>query len=85
MRENMERFRDLFELAPIAYFLVGKDGLIQMANTAAEEMLGYQRDAIVGRHVFDLYADTRDGKEKARNLFLRFLEGEEIRAEELEM
>jgi signal transduction histidine kinase len=40
---------------------------------------------LIGRPVLDLYADTPTGKAKAQELFQRFLAGEEIRGEELEM
>jgi len=40
---------------------------------------------MVGRPVLDLYADTPNGKAKAEGIFQRFLAGEEIRGEELEL
>ena len=39
----------------------------------------------MGRPVLDLYADTPNGKTKAQKVFKRFLAGEEINNEELEM
>jgi len=85
LRESEKRYRDLYEEAPNAYFSVGVDGYIKRANRSATELIGYSRDELIGRPVFDLYADTPNGKVKAQEVFQRFLTGEEIRGEELEM
>ena len=49
------------------------------------EVLGYSLDELIGRPVVDLYANTTNGRAKAQELFQRFLAGDEIRDEELEM
>jgi PAS domain S-box-containing protein len=85
LRQSEERFRDLYENAPAAYFSVGADGLIRRCNRRAEDLLGYAPENLVGRPVFDLYADTPQGKRRAWELFQRFRDGEEIRDEELQM
>ncbi|MCH8051342.1 MAG: PAS domain S-box protein, partial [Chloroflexi bacterium] len=85
LNESESRYRDLYEDAPNAYFSVGVDARIRTANRAAEELLGYTPDELVGKPVFDLYADTPTGKAKARKVFSRFLAGEEALGEELEM
>ena len=85
LRESEQRYRVLYEEAPHAYFSVDVDGRIKMVNRQAGELLGYSRDDLVGRPVFDLYADSREGKVKARELFKRFRAGGEISGEELEM
>jgi len=85
LHESEKRYRDLYNEAPNAYFSVGADGCIMRANHSATELLGYSLDELVGRPVFDLYADTPNGKDKAQGVFQRFLTGEEIRDEELEM
>ena len=83
--ETKEWYRDLYEEAPMAYFTVGVDGHIRTANRSACDLLGYAVDELVGRPVFDLYAHTPAGKEKARETFKRFRAGEGIGEEELEM
>ena len=85
LRESEERYRDLYEEAPHAYFSIGVDGRIQMLNRRAVELLGYTRDDLVGRPVLDLYADTPAGKDNAQEVLARFRAGEDIRGEELEM
>ncbi len=85
LRQSEERYRTLYEDAPIAYFSVGANSYIERANRSATELLGYSLDELVGRPVSDLYADTPNGKAKALELFRSFLAGEEIRNQELEM
>jgi len=85
LRESEERYRDLYEEAPIAYFTVAEDGKIQQANRRAVELLGYSLEELIGRPMLDLYADTPAGKEKAQEVFSRFHAGAEIRSEELEL
>jgi PAS domain S-box-containing protein len=85
LRQSEERYRTLYEDAPVAYFSVGADSYIERANRSATELLGYSLDELIGRSVFDLYADTPNGKAKAQELFRSFLVGEEVRDQELEM
>jgi PAS domain S-box-containing protein len=85
LKQSEEQYRDLYEEAPNAYFSVGVDGVIRRANRSAVELLGYSRDELVGWPISELYADTPNGKVKAQAIFRRFLAGEEIRDEEMEM
>ncbi len=85
LRQSEERYRDLYEEAPNAYLSVGMNGKIERANRSAAELLGYSRDELLGRAALDLYADTPYGKARAEGIFRRFMAGEEIRGEELEM
>ena len=83
--ENGSIYQALFEEAPKAFFSVGLDGRVRMANRRALELLGYRLDGVVGRSVLDLYADTPAGKARAQEVFARFCAGMEICREELEM
>lgn len=85
LKQSEERFRNLYEEAPNAYVSVGINGKIERANRSAVELFGYSREELTGRPVFDLYDDTPNGKTKAQDVFQRFLAGEEIHDEELEM
>ncbi|HSD11894.1 MAG TPA: PAS domain S-box protein, partial [Candidatus Binatia bacterium] len=84
LRESETRHRDLYEEAPVAYWYAGEAGRIAQANRAMAEMFGYPRESIVGRTLYDFCADTPSGKPKALSVRQRFLEGTEIRGEEIE-
>ena len=84
LRAAEQRYRDLYERAPFAYFSVGTDGRIRLVNQAATRLLG--REDLVGTRVLDLYdPDRPEGRPRAERLLARFQAGEEIRGEELAM
>ena len=86
LRESEEMYRDLFENAPNAHYSISaEDGSILRCNNAALNLLGYERAALMGMNVFDLYADTPYGISKAQKVFKRFKKGESIRDVELQM
>jgi len=85
LQESQAQFRDLYENAPNAYFSIGVDGYIRRCNRRAAEMLGYAVDELIGQSRLRLYVDTPQGKEKALKVFQRFLAGETVIDEELQM
>lgn len=80
-----KRIEDLFESAPIAYGIIDADGRIRSVNPRYEALTGYPKKSLIGRRVLELYADSPEGKEKAKKLFELFKQGNEIRDEELEL
>jgi PAS domain S-box-containing protein len=48
--ENEEKFRDLFDNAPIAYHELDVNGLYTRVNRTEELLLGYTNDELRGRH-----------------------------------
>ncbi len=83
--ESEDRYRDLYENAPNAFFSISFDKSIIRCNKSAEKLLGYTKDELLGMKVLDLYANTENGIEKAKKNFQRFLKGDEIKYEELKM
>jgi len=78
-------YRDLVKESPVAHFSVGTDARIYLANRSAAELFGYPIEGLTGRPVFDLYANTTLGKEKAKKVFEKFRAGEDIKETEFEM
>ncbi|MCU1273760.1 MAG: multi-sensor signal transduction histidine kinase [Bryobacterales bacterium] len=53
IRESEERFRSLFEQAPIAYHEIDQQGVIRRVNRASCVLLGYAANELVGKFVWD--------------------------------
>jgi len=60
LRESEERFRTMFEAAPIGVVTVDASGVIAQANPAFQQMLGYDMNALRQRSIYELTgADDR--------------------------
>jgi len=56
LRLNEERFRTLFEDAPIAYHEIDCAGVVQRVNVAECRLLGFEADEILGRPIWEFVA-----------------------------
>src|SRR5262249_36554979 len=56
LRESESRYRDLYENAPCAYWVVGLDGRILSANRRWSELMGYALSEIVGQLTYSFAA-----------------------------
>ena len=54
LKNSEERFKALFEHAPDAYYLNDLKGNFVNANRAAEEMIGYRKEELIGRNFLKL-------------------------------
>jgi PAS domain S-box-containing protein len=79
LRNSEYRYRTLYEEAPVAYFSTGVDGTIEQANPTATALLAYPLAELIGKPALDLFADTPAGRGKAKQVFARFIAGEEVR------
>jgi PAS domain S-box-containing protein len=77
MNELEERFHRLVEASSIGQVVVDEAGRIEIANPAAERMLGYDRDELVGLSVDTLLPEQRH--EQHRNLREQFMQAPETR------
>jgi PAS domain S-box-containing protein len=81
LRVARDRYRDLFERAPVGYLIVDNHGRIREANTRAAELLGTGPDGAVG-HPLSEYLDS--GSQDTYHLHRRALtQGAERRLDEL--
>ncbi len=51
LREQKERYRNLFNLSPTGIFVLDENGIILDANPAYSVITQYDRDELIGRHV----------------------------------
>lgn len=56
-----DRYADLYTFAPISYLTVGSDGLIQECNLLATDLLGVERERLVGRPFSQFVAGDESG------------------------
>ncbi len=73
--DSEERYRDLFEEAPIGYVQEDLDSRFINANRAAMRILGLEPHEVVGTVGMSLVADTPDNKERVRQAFASIGEG----------
>jgi PAS domain S-box-containing protein len=66
--------RDFFENGSLPLHFVGGDGIILHANRAELELLGYEADEYIGRHIADFYVE----RDAAKDVLARLSAGEEI-------
>jgi PAS domain S-box-containing protein len=67
LAQSEERFRDLFEEAPIAYVYGDNDTRIVQANSAAMKMFGLKPEEIPGAFGTSLVPDTPDAQRRLRD------------------
>jgi PAS domain S-box-containing protein len=84
-QESDERFRDLFEEAPIAYVHEGLDSLIIRANRAATSLFGIKPEEIAGTFGRDLVPDTPDAQRRLREALATIGRGTETSGVLLEL
>ena len=58
LRKGEERFKELFDNAPIGYQEFNTEGHITRVNRTELEMLGYTEEEMLGRHAWDFVTET---------------------------
>jgi two-component system, sensor histidine kinase and response regulator len=64
LRESEERFRLLFEQAPVAYHEIDREGVVTRVNQAECSLLGYAAGEILGRHIWDFVSPEAQAKSR---------------------
>lgn len=54
LRESEERFRTIFESAPVGISLLDRDGRYLSVNPVRQQMLGYSEAELIGRHYLEV-------------------------------
>jgi PAS domain S-box-containing protein len=83
IRESEKKYRDLYDYAPDMYFTHDENGLILDCNQTGAELLGYHKEELIGRPIFDL--QTPKTQEIVRNLLPKRLRGLAVKGLELEL
>lgn len=75
LRESEERFRSLFEEAPVAYHEIDRDGIVQRVNHAECTLLGFQGEDILGKPIWQFV--TPEEQARSREAIRRKISGEQ--------
>ncbi len=96
LKESEERFRVLFEHAPDPFYISDMDGTLVDGNQAAEKLIGYQKNELIGENIFEtgiisdadlpkalsLYEKSRNGAQTGSDEFMLYRkDGEAVYAE----
>lgn len=57
-----DRYRDMYEFAPVAYFTLDRQGLIRAVNLAGADLLGLERGHLVGRALMQFIVGQDHGR-----------------------
>ncbi len=85
LKESEERYRDLFDEAPIPYVFEDTQTRFVRANRAAMKLLGLCAEDVPGTVGMSLVASTPDNQERLRAAFEDIRHGKESRLVELEL
>jgi len=69
--EGERRFRELFDRAPVAYHEINIDGTIEAVNETELELLGYTREEMIGRPIWEFLEE----RELAQQTLMRIRDG----------
>ena len=83
LRSSEERLKILFNFAPDAYYLCDLTGNFVDGNIAAEQLLGYDKNEIIGKNFFNLNLLPPKDLIKASNLLTTSILGKPAGPEEL--
>jgi PAS domain S-box-containing protein len=85
LRESEQRFRDLFDEAPIAYVHEDLDSRFLSANRAAQRILGLRPEEVAGTVGLSLVPDTPEARRRAREALAAAGRGEDAGGVVLEL
>jgi PAS domain S-box-containing protein len=85
LRESEQRFRDLYDEAPIAYVYEGTDSRFVSANRAATKLLGIRPEEVSDTLGLTFVAPTPENQERVQRALGAVQQGEERACVELEL
>jgi PAS domain S-box-containing protein len=86
LQESEERYRSLYDSAPVAYFSISPDnGAIVNCNLAATRLLGYSRTQLLGSSWLDHFAGDHGNRARAQWIYQALQRGQAIHNEEIKL
>ncbi len=84
LRASEERHRFLYDKTPVMMHSIDGDGRLVSVNSHWLETLGYERDEVIGKRVYDFYTES-SARHAREDLFQRFLKSGSLRDEEIQV
>ncbi|TFH05955.1 MAG: PAS domain S-box protein [Candidatus Thorarchaeota archaeon] len=83
--ELENRFATLYDMSPIAYFMLSRNGTIEQVNAAAEELLGLEAEELIGNPISQYLPEPKPGYDPAAEIVREVLRGKSVKGLEMEM
>ncbi|MHA2375670.1 MAG: PAS domain S-box protein [Candidatus Thorarchaeota archaeon] len=85
VESSEDRYRELYDSSPIAYFTLTQRGVIQQVNKAAVRLLEYDSDVILRRNISSLLISSDAAGDIGKQVISEVLQGKQIRDLEIQM
>jgi PAS domain S-box-containing protein len=76
LRESRKRYKELWDDAPVAYHMLDAEGIVRHVNRTEIDMLGYTREEMVGKPIFEFILPEQ--RKEAEERFRLKLAGENL-------
>lgn len=83
--ELENRFATLYDMSPVAYFTLNRNGNIEQVNAAAEELLGVGAENIIGRSLSEFLPDPVPLYDPGADIVKEALRGKGVSGLEIQM
>ncbi len=83
LKESEKKYKDLYNNAPDMYFTHDEGGIILDCNQMGAELLGYQKEELIGKPIFDIL--TSKAQDIIRTLLPKRFRGLTVKGLELEL
>lgn len=83
--ELEKRFATLYDMSPVAYLTLNREGNIEQVNAAAEELLGSPADKLIGRSLSEFLPDPEPLYDPGADIVREALRGKSISGLEIQM
>lgn len=83
--ELENRFATLYDMSPVAYFTLNRNGIIEQVNAAAEELLGSDAENLIGKSLSEFLPDPEPRYDPGADIVKEALRGKSVSGLEIQM
>lgn len=76
LRRSEQKYKDLWNNAPVSYHIVDKNGIIKDVNRTELKLLGYKRKEMIGKPIFDFIISSQ--RKQAYERFIQKIKGKKV-------